>query len=119
ESTHPAARAVATELATEQWGLFTTNLILAEVHALHLNRLGRRVALRVLQEIDRGATRVVRVSAADEQRARAILSQYDDKDFSLTDATSFTVMERLGIGVVFTFDRNFRHYGFRVFGPAR
>jgi predicted nucleic acid-binding protein len=43
--------------------------------------------------------------------------QYDDKAFSLTDATSFGVMERLGTSQAFTFDRNFLQYGIPPLSP--
>lgn len=64
----------------------------------------------------RSGTTVVRVSAEDEERARAIIFQYDDKDFSLTDALSFAVMERLRIRAALSFDRNFAQYGFQLLG---
>ena len=96
---------------------FATNFILAETHALLLARAGRSTAGRVLGEIDRGATVVVRLSARDERRAREILSRYDDKDFSFTDATSFAVMERLRISVAFTFDLDFQQFGLAVLRP--
>jgi predicted nucleic acid-binding protein len=54
------------------------------------------------------------VTPADVERAKAIIYQYDDRDFSLTDATSFAVMERLRIPTAFTFDRHFAQYGFTV-----
>jgi predicted nucleic acid-binding protein len=57
---------------------------------------------------------IVRVTPEDEAKAREITYRYDDKDFSLTDATSFAVMERLGIRAAFTFDRDFRQYGLDV-----
>ncbi len=41
-----------------------------------------------------------------------------DKRFSYTDASSFAVMERLGIGTAFGFDRDFAQYGFRLIGPG-
>ena len=33
------------------------------------------------------------------------------KDFSYTDATSFALMERLGLNTVFAFDEPFEQYG--------
>lgn len=117
DSNHAPARTISRQLIAERWRLYTTNFILAETHALFLNRVGRREALRVLGEIERSATTMVRVTAADERRARAIIERYTDKDFTLTDATSFAVMERLGVGHAFTFDRNFTQYGFTVLTP--
>jgi predicted nucleic acid-binding protein len=54
------------------------------------------------------------VTPADVRRAKAIIYQYTDKDFSLTDAISFAVMERLDIHLAFTFDRDFAQYGLTV-----
>lgn len=114
---HTRSIAVMARLAVQNRHLFTTNFILAETHALVLNRLGRDMAARVLRRIDQSTTTFVRVSASDERRAREIITTHDDKDYSLTDATSFAVMERLRIGAAFTFDRHFAQYGFAVLGP--
>ncbi len=114
EGTHTAASAIRDRLIAGSWHLFTTNFVLAETHALLLIRLGRIVARRVLDQFDHSRTTTVRVSTSDEQQARAILTQYRDKDFSLTDATSFVVMERLSITYAFTFDRHFAQYGFNT-----
>ena len=62
--------------------------------------------------IDNGPATIIRVREMDEQRARAIIAQYDDKGFSLIDALSFAVMERLQIRQAFTFDRHFAQFGF-------
>jgi len=118
ENTHQAARAIQQRLIMERWRLFTTNFILAETHALLLNRLGYSLALRVLQAIDQSATTAVRVTAEDERRARSLIVRYDDKAFSLTDALSFIVMDRLQITHAFTFDRNFLQYGLLTLTPA-
>lgn len=95
---------------------FTTNFVVAETHALCLRRLGRSAALRFLSDVnDRSAT-IVRVSEEDEHRALEIIVSRAEKDYSLTDATSFAVMERLGIPTAFTFDRHFAQFGFVVLG---
>ena len=111
DGVHTVALVIASTLAKEGWRAFTTNWVLAEMHALLLSRAGRDTALRVLQKIDRSDADIIRVSPADESRAREIITKYRDKDFSLTDATSFAVMDRLGIRHAFTFDRHFLHYG--------
>ncbi len=46
--------------------------------------------------------------------AKAIIYRYTDKDFSLTDAISFALMERLRIPTAFTFDRDFERYGLSI-----
>ena len=48
--------------------------------------------------------------------ARTILRQYSDKGFSLLDATSFAVMERLGIDTALSFDKHFAQYRWTVLG---
>ena len=88
-----------------------TNFIVAECHALLLARVGSDFARRWLF----GNTwRVEPVTDADELRAREIIRVYTDKSFSYTDATSFAVMERLGIRRAFAFDQHFEQYGFEV-----
>ena len=95
----------------EHWFLFTTNFVLAESHALILARMGRNRAWNFLQAIITGSTNVIRAEEADERRARAIIEQYQDKEFSYCDAVSFAVMERLDIREAIAFDDHFRQYG--------
>ena len=54
----------------------------------------------------------MRTRATDETLAKQLIYRYQDKRFSFTDAISFVVMERLGIRLAFTFDRNYSQYGF-------
>lgn len=75
EREHRMALAIQRRLIDERWRLYTSNFIVAEAHALILNRLGHRPAARFLAAIDRGPTTVVRVTEADERRAREILAQ--------------------------------------------
>ena len=88
-----------------------TNFILAETHALLLSRLGPEIARDWLL---RQIWPVERVNPQDEEKAREIIQRYTDKTFSYTDATSFAVMERLGIREAFAFDPHFRQYGLKL-----
>jgi predicted nucleic acid-binding protein len=111
---HQTALVILERLANPATRLFTTTLILAEAHALILRRMNRRVALQFLDDVEDSTAEIVSITAQDERRARDILHQYDDKDFSLTDAISFAVMERLGLNAAFSFDRNFAQYGVTI-----
>ena len=112
DANHAQALAISHRLIAEGWRLFTTSFVLAETHALLLNRLSQTIATRFLRDMEQSPTTLVWVTPTDVARAKAIIYQYDDKDFSLTDATSFAVMERLRISSAFTFDRHFAQYGF-------
>ena len=92
--------------------LVTTNYVVAEAHALFVNRLGRDAGARYLRSVESGATTIVVPTHDDERRARDIIYTHTDKSYSLTDALSFAVMQRLGITRVFTFDSDFERFGF-------
>jgi uncharacterized protein len=115
---HREATQIVHQLAQERYRQFTTNVLLIESHALILSVLGRGRAAQFLKDMEESNTVVIRARAADEERAKQILFQYTDKDFSFADAISFAVMERLTIRLAFTFDRDFAQYGFPVL-PAR
>ena len=112
DARHQEARVAWTQLTEEHWRTLTTNFVIAETHALFLARLSWSHAAAFLRQFARSTTTIARVEPADERRAFEIIFQYEDKAWSLTDATSFAVMERLQIMHAFTFDRDFSRYGF-------
>ena len=114
EQRHAEARAILARLAAERVRFFTTLYVLAELHALAITRRRNpRFAFEMLIRIESSATTIVPVTADDQAQARILLARHQDKLYSLTDALSFTVMQRLGITRVFTFDRNFAQHGFQ------
>lgn len=116
DENHRSAVSVLRNLTSERRRLVTSNFVLAETHALLLNRLNRDIALRVLESIHASSTRIVRVRASDEMLARDLLRTHADKNYSLTDAASFVIMTRLGISTAFAFDRHISQYGFHTVG---
>lgn len=93
---------------TRKLNLITSNFVVAETHALLLNRVGREIASLWLKSIP---TIIIRASEEDEDKAKEIILLYTDKDFSYCDALSFSIVERLSIKKVLSFDKHFRHYG--------
>jgi len=92
-----------------------TNYLLAETHALLVDRLGSDAARLWLRS---NIWPVEQAGVVDEKRAMEILLSGRGGDCTLADAISFAVMERLTIDTAFTFDENFTHYGFKMVGTA-
>lgn len=108
---HKGANAFLEKLAKEEYTLLITNFILSETYTLMLRKIGREKAIEYIENLKKSSM-IIRVSAEDEKKAWEIIRQYKDKDFSYVDATSFVVMERLGVKKAFTFDNHFKQYGF-------
>lgn len=103
------------EAIADRYRIVTTNLIVAETHALLLRRFNRDVALAFLREIRSEPNVVVESTREVEERARRDwLERYADQDFSLTDAVSFAVMRERRIAAALTLDHHFSVAGFEV-----
>ena len=106
---HQKAKDFLTKLAEETVILLVTNFIIAEIYTLMLRKIGRDEAIEYVEKL-RNTAEIERVSEEDESKAWQIILRYQDKDFSYVDATSFAVMERLGIRDAFSFDEHFEQY---------
>lgn len=92
----------------KRWTPLITNFIIDETYTHLMNRCGGSAAREWLRSINLPCERV---TDEDERAAKRILFAFEDKSFSYTDATSFAVMERLGIKIAFSFDHDFCQYG--------
>jgi predicted nucleic acid-binding protein len=99
-------------LVTNGYSLVITNFVIAETHALLLHTTQNiSLGLRWLMEVAYTDFTVVRPSATEEEAAKKLLTTHTDKEWSLVDALSFTVMEKLAIPYYFSFDDDFRQTG--------
>jgi uncharacterized protein len=95
--------------------LVTTNLVVAETHALLLRRVGRAAALTFVQTVSEPPNVVVRSTRELEEAAeRDWLARYDNQDFSFADAVSFAVMTERGIREALALDHHFVVAGFQA-----
>ena len=111
---HPAARAYRALIDEAQRPCITTNLVVAEMHALLARRLGAATAVRFLDQLHADATHEVVWATRDVERHAVDrwLRPFADHAFSLTDAVSFEVMRQRGIREALTFDNHFTVAGF-------
>lgn len=108
---HSKATSVLRSIPRRSLTPILTNFLIAECHALLLSRLGTHTAREWLLK---QTWPVEPVAPKDVERAQEIIGRYTDKSFSYTEATSFAVMERLGIRDAFAFDPHFQQYGFKL-----
>lgn len=114
DTNHSDARAIWERLRQERLTPFTTSLVVTETHALLVSRAGHDIARRWLQMIP---VAELWVTEDDYLRGKQIVEAHRDKTYSLVDATSFVVMERLGTRLAFSFDTHFDQYGLERIAP--
>jgi hypothetical protein len=100
-SVHRRAMELGIPLVCSKWTV-------VETHSLLVLRAGRDVALAWLESVPAA---VLPVASEDEERALRILRSHRDKAFTLVDASSFALMERLGLRVFHSYDRHFQQFG--------
>ena len=96
--------------------IVTTNLVLAEMHALVLRERGVAEALDLIDRVHSDPSYEVRFVDRDleSEALDRWIRRYSDKLFSLTDACSFEVMRQEGIRKAFALDRHFKAAGYEL-----
>jgi len=97
--------------------LVTTDYVLDEIYTLLLLNVGyeRTVAFRhtIEQMASGGVLHIAEVSRIIREEAWRIFEQFNlDKQWSITDCTSYVVMKHLEIAAAFAFDHHFEQMGF-------
>jgi uncharacterized protein len=95
--------------------ILTTNLIIAEIHRLLLQRAGIQAAAAALQKIETSS--LVDVTFPDHsshQSAKDWLDRLQAHPISYADAVSFSVMKMTGCREALSYDRPFQIAGFKV-----
>src|SRR5215207_4870735 len=104
-----------TEWARQRATVFVTDYIFDEALTLILSRIGHTQAANFGRWLlGSQIIHLVRLDLSQWQAAWQLFQQYDDKEFSFTDCTSFVVMREHHLVDAFTFDRHFEQMGFRM-----
>lgn len=112
---HAEAAAAYRTLLSGTGRLVTSDLIVAELHALSLARVHPRFGLDLVDRL-LTSSRIEVVAAGIERIAAAAewLRRRPGRAYSLTDAVSFVLMRELAISRAFTLDADFAAEGFEV-----
>ena len=112
---HTAAVKGFVQLEEERRSLVTSNLIVAETHRLLLQRLGTRVLTEWIASLD--AINLLFESEREHRDTLDLLASAHGVRLTYTDASALVTMERVGIGMAFSFDQHFEYRGLTRFPP--
>lgn len=116
DSRHREADRALRALARSRERLFTTDLVVAEVHRLLLHRVGIQAARAFLERLATSAHVEIELATThDHEAARRWLARLADQRITYTDAVSFAVMDRRRCRRVLSFDRHFAVAGFELY----
>ena len=87
--------------------LVTSDHVLVETWRLIHHFISAHAAENFWDGLRKGVALIEQTTRADLESAWAIGERFPDQDFSLVDRTSFSLMQRLGISRVITFDNDF------------
>ena len=96
-------------LATDE-PLVTSDHVLVETWRLIHHFISAHAAEAFWGGLRSGVASIEQTTVADLESAWAIGERFSDQDFSVVDRTCFSVMQRLGITRVITFDNDFAVY---------
>lgn len=103
-------RQIAAKVVQARARLVSTWFVAAEAHAA-LTR-NKKARIQMLREMEKNPYLTLETVTTEDQRSAIdLLHANEDKSYSLCDAVSFVVMERLGIARVLTFDGHFSQIG--------
>lgn len=119
DSAHRRALRVWKELRHRPTRLVTSDYVLDETITLMRFRAGHDAACRLGSPLLRShVVEITEVTPQVHAGAWDLFVRQADRDFSLTDCTSFVIMRELGLQDAFTFDEHFGQMGFRVWPQA-
>lgn len=113
---HPRAVGFQRRLMEGEYGkMVTTNYVVAETVTITRRRLGVGPAIAFANEVRGGGEiQVFWIEPVHHHEAVDLMAAHEDKNWSLTDCTSFVVMRALGMRDAFAFDQDFVQAGFSV-----
>ncbi len=101
------------KLVEQKTILYTSNYIIDETITLIRARVNHDAAVAFIKGLDASNIKILHVAEKDEHSAKEIFIKYKDKDFSYTDCTSFTLIDKHSIDAALSLDEHFSQYGYK------
>ncbi|MDN5850386.1 MAG: PIN domain-containing protein [Nitrococcus sp.] len=117
---HARARSTVEKLLHAGHKLVLTDYIVDETTTLANARGGKRVAMRVLDLLEKSAgIRIEWIGSSRFEQTKTFFRKYADHGYSFTDCSSFVVMQELELTQALTTDKHFPEAGFEALLAVR
>jgi predicted nucleic acid-binding protein len=116
---HLPAKNSLDRLVSDRFPLYITIPTIYETQRRLLLDLGIKASSKFLTNIFDGSINIEKTSTDDDMAAKTLTEKYSYMPLTLTDAVNMTVMIRLGIAKIFSFDEHFIRVGFLIVPPVR
>ncbi|MBF0228539.1 MAG: PIN domain-containing protein [Desulfamplus sp.] len=114
---HNIAKKVYASIQKENIPIVITDYIFDETVTWLHYKIGHKIACNWGNKIlGSHMVDIIKISEEQINLSWELFQKYDDQKFSFTDCLSFTVMNLLGINLVFTYDSHFSTMGFNIIG---
>jgi len=115
DAAHQKARKVRDALLKDHIQFIVTNYVMVEIANALCRVPHRETAVKLINFIEMTENiQIVEIDKEIYKEAWRVYSTYMDKDWSLTDCTSFEVMKERRITEAFTTDKHFEQAGFDI-----
>ena len=115
DATHQRAKKVRDALLKDHIQFVVTNFVMVEIANALCRVPHKETAVKLINFIGMSENiQIVEIDKEIYKEAWRMYSTYLDKDWSLTDCTSFEVMKERGITQAFTTDKHFEQAGFEI-----
>lgn len=108
DSAEPDHAAVSRAINGSDEALVVSPYVVAELDYLVATRVGVDAELAVLRELSGGAWELVDFTAADVERAAAVIEKYRDQNIGIADASNVVLAQRYQTRTMATLDH--RHF---------
>ncbi|MFY9717442.1 MAG: type II toxin-antitoxin system VapC family toxin [Thermoplasmata archaeon] len=111
---HGSASALHRRIAKGEFGQqVTSNYVMAEAVTMIRRRIGLEPAIALSEAVREGnGVGLFWVEPVHHREAVELMASHSDKQWSVTDCSSFVIMRSLGIRDAFSFDQDFVQAGF-------
>jgi len=115
---HEEAMFLLNELSESNMICFISDYVFDELLTLLSSRVGKSRAIKlcndIIDDMKDGFLILVYIDNEIFTDALRIFIQFDDKDWSFTDCTSYIIIKRDGIDKAISFDEHFRQFGIEI-----